>query len=292
MRWANIMIVLLVPAVARSQVPSNNLNIAGVPDPVWSTVGPHFNVTNTSTMPGYGSRLTYYTAANNRGFDLADARLLIARSIGTDHTAFLAEWLVADCPQETKAPWACVAGEINTVNRGDDQGWHPTRAEVSRLTGGLLAVPETTAFGEPGVGGNVLFGFAVAQSGASGQNGKHARTYNGLLVEQNSIGPNGRGIFLGGDTDGGTKLPYAPLQVDKRWETGLDTTLATFSDGTALHIASGQAVALNSSGTITVRFDPQTGRIVISSGAKRLFSIDPESGDLTLAGKITQGGSP
>jgi hypothetical protein len=231
-------------------------------------------------------------AVSRQPLSLADARLLIARSIGTDHTAFLAEWLVADCPQETNTPWACVAGEINTVNRGDDQGWHPTRAEVSRLTGGLQAVPETEALGEPGVGGNILFGFAVAQSGAPGQNGRHARTYNGLLIEQNSIGPNGRGIFLGGDTDAAAKLPYAPLQVDKRWETGLDTTMATFSDGTALHIASGQAVALNSSGTITVRFDPQSGRVVISSGTKRLFSIDPESGDVTAAGKITQSGSP
>jgi hypothetical protein len=70
MRWAIIMIVVFIPALANSQVPSNNLNIAGVPDPVWSIVGPRFNVTNTSTMPGYGSRLTYYTAANNRGFDL------------------------------------------------------------------------------------------------------------------------------------------------------------------------------------------------------------------------------
>ena len=244
------------------------------------------------SAPGYGRRLTYYTIASEHGFDLADARLLISRSKSIDHTAFMSEWLVAVCPQETTTPWACVAGEINPVNRGDDQGWHATLGEVPRLTGGLLAVPEAATFGEPGIGGNILFGFAVAQSGGIGRGGAHPRTYNGLLIEQNSIGPGGRGIFIGGRASGGQDVPRSPLQVDKRWETGIDTASATFSDGVALHIGTGQSVALTTDGLITVRFDTQSQRVVISNGAKRLFSINSGTGDLIAAGTVSAHGSP
>jgi hypothetical protein len=269
-----------------------HLNVSGEPDPVWATVGELRNMTNRSSKAGYGLRSTYYTMAHDPGFDLASANLLVSRGHGINHTSFMSQWLVAICPDEAAA-WSCISSEMNPVNRGDDQGWHPVRWGIPRLTGGVQVVPETNTFGEPGLGNNVLFGFAVAQSAAPNKAGNHARTYNGLLVEQDSIGPDGRGVFLGGTTESVVaKMPYAPLQVDQTWRHGLDTTTAKFADGTALHIGTGQAIALTTDGAVTVRFDTSEHRVVISNGTKRLFSIDTANGDIVAAGKIVQGGSP
>lgn len=238
-------------------------------------------------------RSNYYSMAHNPGFDLAAAHLMIARGHAMNHTTFMAQWLVAVCPEDSAALWGCIASEINPVNRGDDLGWHRTRGELPRLTGGLQMVPETTTFGEPGSGSNVLFGFAVARSGSLNKTGKYAKTYNGLLIEQDSIGPDGRGVFFGGATETlRADLPYAPLQVDKNWRHGLDTTNATFADRAALHIGSGQSIALTTDGTITIQFDTKSARVVIQNGDRRLFSIDTSTGDIVAAGKITEKGSP
>src|ERR1700679_2693297 len=153
----SVLALLAVPLSGWADDARVNLKVSGAPDPTWHTVGHLQNITNSSDVVGYGMRSTYYTMARNPGFDLASANILISRGGGINHTAFMSQWLVAVCPQEASA-WGCIASEMNPVNRGTDQGWHPTRTTESQLTGGVQVVPETNTFGEPGIGSSVLFG--------------------------------------------------------------------------------------------------------------------------------------
>ena len=142
------------------------LEISGQPDQKWQTVGEVFDIRNTSSSAGYGMRENYFTTSSSKGFDLANANLMIVRSKSTNHSNFLTNWWVNVGPELKDACWSSVIGELNPVNRADDSGWSSMPGALPRWSGGLRVVPEVTTFGEPGEGGNVLFAYAVSRSGS------------------------------------------------------------------------------------------------------------------------------
>ncbi len=121
----------------------------------------------------------------------------------------------------------------------------------------------------------------------------HGRFYNNFLCEPNATaGETGRCVYATGDITGTpASQPYAPVQIDGAWKHGVDTTLATFNDGAALHLASGQKVYLDTAGQVAVFYEAASGKIVFSHGDKRLMSVDAR-GDAVFAGTVTPNGAP
>jgi hypothetical protein len=82
--------------------------------------------------------------------------------------------------------------------------------------------------------GNILFAYAVSRSNGVNSAGHVAQSYNGLLIEQNAIAPNGRGIYVGGYVAAtgvpSSVLPYAPMQANDAWQNGIDFGGATFTN--------------------------------------------------------------
>lgn len=258
----------------------------------WDAVGPVVNVSNNGPRPGYGSRLDYYSRADQHGFDLANADLAVARAPAPNGTSYLAHWFVQVSPLDSTHLWQATIAEMNPVNRGDDPGWTDNLASLPRLTGGLRIVPETGAFGEPGFGRNVEFGYAVAANGHPNALGEKPATYNGFMIEANSIAANGRGVLaMGASAPAPEKqLPETALEIRAHWRQGLTTVGGEFASGDAIHIGTGQAIALTDAGDVVLKTDPKGRRIQILGHGKRLMSLDLGTGDLYVAGRIVEHG--
>ena len=254
------------------------------------TVGHVTNVVNKSDEVGYGTRFAYFSYATKPGFDLATADISISRATDPVHTAYAAHWFVQVSPQDDQHFWSATIAELNPVNRGNDPGWTDNLSSLPRVAGGLRVVPETKTFGEPGMGRDIEFAYAIAQSGTPNATGQHAKTYNGLMVEANSIAANGRGVLEMGASTTATpaKLPATPLEIRANWRQGLTTVDAKFAEGNAIHLGTGQAIALTDDGKVVLKTDQKGHQVQIFSNGKRMMSLDLNTGNLYLSGKIIE----
>jgi hypothetical protein len=160
----------------------------------------------------------------------------------------MAHWYVQVSPNDSSHNWSAMGGELNPVNRGTDTGWTSTRGANNEWTGGWQVVGESQTFGQGGNTYNILFGYGTARSGAVNQLSKYIKMYNGLLIEQDSIGPGGMGVYAGGDTLGVVgDYPYSPFQAGNTWLHGLYTANATFTDNNAMVAASTQFIQFGTS---------------------------------------------
>lgn len=206
-----------------------------------SAVGEYATYFNLGTEGGYGRRIDYIQqGTQTTGSSIADG--IIADFKNTNGASGFASWIVSGSPRSLTATFGVICQEMNPVNLSEDTGYKRKRG-YARWTGGLQIVPETQNFfdGGPRIGKNTTFGFAVTPSGYDNILGKRAKTYTGLMIEENSIGPDGRGISAQG-ADTAVDLPMYPLQVDANWQAGIDTQEATFSTNRAFTMAAGQTV--------------------------------------------------
>ena len=293
---ALVEILAVTPAMTQiAKGPSNGpaAHIEGYAGPIappWNAVGPVFNITNNGTLAGYGTRIDYYSSANAPGFDLATADIAIARATAPNHTAYLSHWFVQVSPLDDKHFWSATIAEMNPVNRGDDPGWTDNLGSLPRFAGGVRIVPETSAFGEPGTGRNIEFAYAVAANGHPNTFGELPSTYNGLMIETNSIAANGRGILEMGSAraDAPKQLPESPIEIRANWRQGLTTVGAHFSEGAAIHIGAGQAIALTDDGSVTLKANEKGSQVEIMSHGKKMMALELDTGNLYVAGKIVE----
>jgi len=216
-------------------------------------------------------------------------------------------WNIAVSPLTSEADsrrgvaWGCVGVEWNPVYHGPDLGWAGARGEHTWAVG-MQVVPEGWA-PTGNYGGHILAAYVVAPCGRPnarrasypGDDAEHLpssrqgpfvpKSYNGLLLERDSIAPGGRGVYAHGDTSGEAEAePFAPFQAVGRWRRGLDLSEAEIGDRNAVVLKRGQAVSLDEHGTARLRMRDD-GRIVVSQGHRDVFSIDA-AGNLRIAGKV------
>jgi hypothetical protein len=276
------------PAVSAAK--PNRMQWYTDPPSEWDTVGPVTNIFNKGVKPAYGTRLAYFSKASNQGFDLASADIAISRATNPYHTAYLTHWFVQVSPLDDQHFWTATIAELNPVNRGDDPGWTDTLSTLPRFAGGMRVVPETKTFGEPGTGGNIEYSYAVAPSGAPNTSGHRAATYNGLMIEANSIAANGRGVLALGASEvlPTRQLPETPFEIRSNWRQGVTTVNARFSQGAAVHIGTGQAIALTDDGNLTLQTDAKGRTVRIINNGKRMMSLDLNTGNLYVSGRIVE----
>ena len=256
-----------------------------------AVAGVFLNAANTGVPPAQGHKLTYTSSAGNSGFDigLTVYSLFNAAFVAGQVPSQQGTWVVAISPNDQTNYFGINCGEWNIVNRGADQGWMRSRAGPRPPSGGLLMVPESSILGASGggEGKNVTYGFATASSAAPNSTGFPCKFYNNYLVEPNSTaGRTGRGMYMTGDISGvASQYPYGPLGIEGTWLHGLDHTLATYTDGNAQTLKSGQSVAWTT-GTAAA----PTGVATISAagaGANNSLVLTPAgTGTVTLAGPV------
>jgi len=199
------------------------------------------DVYNDTTATGQATRFAYYTKATALGNDMGHTDIIGVQTttppgVGS-FISYMNYWIVHVSPMDTAGNWWSVPVLINPVHRGDDLGWTSVLGTVPRYTGGMSICPESTDFQvqPPGaVMGHILFAYAVSRSNDVNTAGHVSQSYNGLLIEQNAIAPNGRGIYLGGYAAATgvptSPIPFAALQAGSAWQNGIDLRNATFSE--------------------------------------------------------------
>jgi hypothetical protein len=192
------------------------------------------DVYNDTADQGQGTRHAYYTKATLPGNDISHTDIMIVNATTPPGVAsvlaYTSQWMVHVSPHDNAGKWWSLGMLVNPTHRGDDLGWTSVAGTRSRYTGGISVVPELSDFvSDPIAGGTILFAYTVGCS----YTGTHvAQSYNGMLMEQNSIAPNGRGIYIGGyaaKPGVPTTPPYAPLQAGDAWQYGIDFSTATFT---------------------------------------------------------------
>ena len=197
------------------------------------------DIYNDTTSFGQGTRTAYYTKATAAGNDIAHTDIMGVQATSTPGvSSFLAytnDWVIHVSPKDTAGQWWSLGLLVNPVHRGDDLGWTSTPHTRARYTAGIAVAPDTSDFNIPPAGavtGNILFAYAVDRAN-NHADGHIAQSYNGLLIQQNAIAPNGRGIYIGGYAAStgvpASPLPYAPLQANDAWQYGIDFNGATFT---------------------------------------------------------------
>lgn len=241
----------------------------GAPDG-GNAVTKYYVTANQGAGNSYGIRHDYrHSGTLTSGFSLGIGNICLWDNINGG--AGQAYWTVTTTPLlAAGGNWGVVGEEMNVVNRGPDQGYRKTRGSTTRWCGGIQIVPEAIDLaGSTGnnVGQNTLFAYCTAHSGGLGASGFQVKTYNGLLVETDSIGPSGRGALFSGDTSGvGSQLPKYGVEIDQRWSQGINTTAGIFTGNIALNLADDQIITWGAAGTGPQVFGNQT------TGALRLTS--------------------
>ena len=266
--------------------------------PSAGVIGPLTTIYNNGPHCAQGAKYTYFsTAGAADSVDNAQTQIAIFNPTGMSGINIgdeLVRWTVGITPQDTSHNWTHVVEEYNVVNRGLDIGWKAYRNDpVNNITGpqqitGIVNYsPEATGLGQPGEGKNLLFAELFGQSEATNSTGLPARFYNASLYEPNCVvGGTGRAIYINGDVTGLTpQIPYAPLEVSLTWLHGLRTTSATFTDGAALTMASGQQVAwTNATSTASITAS--------GSGANQSITLTPAgTGSVTISKLQASGGT-
>lgn len=247
----------------------------GVADVTTGTVGKYDVITSEGAAGCYGSRQDYrQTTTHTSGFSLGKGNICQWDSI--DGGAGQSEWVVATTPTLASAgTWGVVTHEHNIMNRGPDNGYKKTRGESARWCGGIQLVPESDdlAGGTGNICRNALFAFASAHSSHVNDLGFQCKFYNGLLIEKDSIGPVGRGVLASGDTSGTpSQLPYAGLEIDQRWTTGIDTQAATFTSNNALILGNSHQFTWTNTGNA---IGSTGGNIFINSAVSQGINMNP-----------------
>lgn len=183
-----------------------------------STFGEFIEITNPTSVTGYGLRRGYYnhtgTISNGRNI-IGDTVLLKTDSITNGFS--WNTWEVAMSPLNpssglTGAPgsaqnFSMVIEEANPQNRYGNPGWSGELRRWANTVGGYQMIPETQDFtGLLGsgvrVGYNISFGFGVAKSPfTSSITGRHAKFYNPFFVNPCAIAQGGYAHFATGYRD-------------------------------------------------------------------------------------------
>jgi hypothetical protein len=255
------------------------------------------DVYNDTTATGQATRFAYYTNATALGNDMCHTDIIGVQTttppgVGS-FISYMNYWIVHVSPKDNAGNWWSVPVLINPVHRGDDLGWTSVLGSRARYTGGLSICPESTDFQvqPPGaVMGHILFAYAVSRSNDVNTAGHVSQSYNGLLIEQNAIAPNGRGIYIGGyEAATGvptSPLPFAAIQAGSAWQNGLDFRAATFSE----NAFSSPGFAVDSAGSLTVGNIVATlGHVMAQSAANPSLSCF-DTAQNTGAGLIFGGG--
>lgn len=180
-----------------------------------SKVGEHIVATNSTTGGQYGVR---YAELRKTGRltggvnDIADALITQHNDIGNGYV--WGRWNVTISPLNPASglPGAptlaqaffMVLGEDNPLNRYANTAWQPETRGMATSVGGYQMVAETQDFsGALGtgvrVGYNISFGYTFAQSPYTNSiTQRHAKFYNGTLVNPNAIAPGGYVSFATG----------------------------------------------------------------------------------------------
>lgn len=225
---------------------------------VGGIVGVNATYNNTSGNNAQGTKHVYNTNAVTAGFDIGEVSLIVPTATTgfptSGATAYQAKWLVGLTPNDnTSFHWGLTGQELDVVNRGGDNGWTSSVAHPGNVLA-YLAVPESSTFGQGGSTFNADFAFVAAPSAAPGTSGLTNRWYNAFLCEANSeASATGRCMYAVGDVTGlSAQFPYGPFGSSGNWLHGFDTTAATFVDGMAYRMATGQALAWPSAGGFVV----------------------------------------
>lgn len=233
------------------------------------------NGTKTDTDVGYGHRVTYTSQAPGRTmYDIATAMHSVwyfapLRKGGQ----MFGNWIIAEGPTDQTSYYGIVGAEINFVNRGDDTGWSSRRSSLPRFSSGLQVVPESNTFTHGGTPNNVSASIVLGPSPSPRSDGKLIQSYNGILIEDNTIAPGGRAITITGDTintsQSAATTPYGITTVLGSFNHGTDTTLTRIFDDTAYRMLSTQKVAwtsADSSRTVTIGSD-EVGNVTLQPAA-------------------------
>jgi hypothetical protein len=231
-----------------------------------AAAGPTFSAHNTGANPALGSLFQYFSTAGRAGFDTGSELVAVSDPafIAGQSPSFEAQFVVSISPNDTSHNWGQNVAEWNTVNRGRDMGWRRDRTSANP-TGGLLIVPESITFGQPGEGKNVTYGYSTSRSGRANSTGFPVKFYNNFLCEPDSeVGLSGRCLYATGDITGtASQYPYAPFQTDGTWLHGFSTSRATYEDGYAYRLGVGQGIAWDVGG-----IDKPTATAAISTTGK------------------------
>ncbi len=218
-----------------------------------STIALFTQSTNSNAaLGGYGVRFNHNSSSTAAGvFDIAHGVISGFSGLASGGQG-LASWLVAGSPVASSNGWGCFGQEVNPINRSADMGYAKRRGALTRWTGGIQVVPETTDLISGGgeIGNYVTFAYVVSRSSSVNTvTGDYAKSYNGLLIEQDAIAPGGRGVLASGDTSGSApKLPNYALEIDQRWATGIYTAAGTFTSNRAATFGNAQILAWQDSG--------------------------------------------
>lgn len=185
------------------------------------------------------------TASLNTGFDID--LVTLTRAENMNGGVLGAQWWVAATPSTNTGPWQVYGGEINVLNRYQDNGYQEDIQTDSHATHGLFIVPEANLNVGAGLqqGFNVSNGIVFAPSGAGGTY-PPAKTHIPVNIVKDAIAPGGTGVVIGG----GTTVPNAPgkaIKVTGYQTDGIDLSGATVS-GNAIKLAPTQTI---SDGTVT-----------------------------------------
>lgn len=241
-------------------------------------VDDYVRLTNVGTGPGYGHRQDYiHTAQLAGGFSLGKGNICLWSDI-INGASGQASWAVATTPTlASGGSWGVVVEEMNVMNRGPDTGYVKTRGQSSRWSGGLQVVPEANdlAGGTGNICRNSVFGFCTAHSTGTNNLGLTVKTYNGLLVEKDSIAYLGRGALLSGDSSGiGTNLPEHAIEIDQRWSSGINMVSATFNGNSAIQLGDSHLITWGVTGP-TVTGSQSSGVLRLASSGTGAVSIVP-----------------
>lgn len=245
-------ILFAVQHVINKPIASRDIR-RGTAEVASQTVGTYTQITSEGSAPNYGTRFDFrQTGTLTSGFGIGLGNISVFDSISG--AAGMAEWTVCESPLEAAGgTWGVVVKEMNIMNRGPDTGYVKTRGESQRWTGGLQIVPESLDLASPGAPGNcrnTVFGFCTAHSVHPNDLGFTVKTYNGFLVEKDSIAPAGRGSLLSGDTTGNLgERPFAAIEIDQRWTVGIEFEAATFTNNVALALGAAHKLVWGSLGT-------------------------------------------
>lgn len=258
-------------------------NISGAPNAgTIQAVSEYLRLTNTSTEPGYGHRQDYiHTGTLASGFSLGKGNVCVWQSI-VNGASGQAQWTVATTPTNASGgSWGVVCEEMNIMNRGPDTGYQKRRGVNVRWSGGIQIVPEADdlAGGTGNICRNSLFAFCTAHSVNLNDLGLTVKTYNGLLVEQDSIAPAGRGALFSGDTS--TVLasrPFAAIEIDQLWTAGIEFQGATFTNNVAIDLGATHKINWGNLGT---SINSVAGSIRFDSAVSTNVEVNP--GGITAA---------
>jgi hypothetical protein len=171
--------------------------------------------------------------------------------------------------------FAIVGKELNIAHNGPTSGW--TEYD-SRKVGAGLGAPQWGSIGTQFVpdswtptgrrGGHVNIGFGVFPDIAPNNRSPSYinGTYSGFHVGNDAIAPGGRGVYLGGNTDG-TASKYASSAVEARyrWPMFLDLSLANLTSGWIVNAVPGQKYRWSTTaGDVTLDAN-NSGQLVITA---------------------------